>query len=101
MAQFYATPPPKTVKCAQWDEVQDKYDPTWSCLWLCMELHHKFGLLCCVYVCLLKCEWTEALLSCNAPMGIDNPKKVVACESFVLQFIRKMSAFMVECAGYG
>lgn len=37
----------------------------------------------------------------NAPMGIDNPKKVVACESFVLQFIRKMSAFMVECAGYG
>lgn len=76
-------------------------------MWLCMGLqhklhHHKLGLLCCVCVCLCKGEQAEFLLSCdakNAPLGIDNPKKVVACGSFILQFIRKMSVFRVECAG--
>lgn len=77
------------------------YDPMWSCVWLCIELQHKvscrkFCLLCCVCVCLCKCEWTAFLLSCNAqnaPMGIDNLKKVVSCELFIQQFIRKMSPF--------
>lgn len=35
----------------------------------------------------------------NAPAGIDNPKKVVSCEPFILQFIRKMSVFRIECTG--
>lgn len=85
------------------------YDPMWSCVWLCMELQHKvshrkFCLLCCVCVCLCKCEWTAFLLSCNAknaPMGIDNLKKVVSCELFIQQFIRKMSLFWVESTSLG
>lgn len=83
MARFYAAPPLQTVKCTQRNEVGDKYDPTWSCVRLCMGLQHKLNrrklsLLCCVCVCLCKGERAGFLLSCdaqNAPAGIDNPKK--------------------------
>jgi len=32
----------------------------------------------------------------NAPMRQGNPKKEVSCEFFIVQFIRKMSAFRKE-----